>query len=89
MVFNASSVFLQVNSDSHGKLLMGKPLGMITDVCLPTSISKPLKASCGFTLLFYTMGIGWCINYMMKKVIDEKKGIFNLPKEAFTYPFHP
>ncbi len=48
-----------------------------------------MKASCGFTLLFYTMGIGWCINYMMKKVIDEKKGIFNLPKEAFTYPFHP
>ena len=38
-------------------------------------------ASQWFTLSFYT------IDTVMRKAIDEKKGIFILPDEAFTYSF--
>ena len=46
-------------------------------------------ASQGFTLSFYTTGIDLAIDTVMRKSIDEKKGIFTLPDEAFTYSFRP
>jgi hypothetical protein len=43
----------------------------------------------GFTLSFYTTGIDLTIDTVMRKAIDEKKGIFTLRDEVFTYPFRP
>jgi hypothetical protein len=46
-------------------------------------------ASQGITLSFSTTAIDLAIDTVMRKAIDEKKGIFTLPDEAFTYPFRP
>jgi hypothetical protein len=46
-------------------------------------------ASQGFTLSHYTTGIDLAIDIVMRKAIDEKRGIFTLLDEAFTYSFRP
>ena len=55
---------------------------------LKENLTEKLSSQ-GFTLSFYTTGIDLVIDTVMRKSIDEKKGIFTLPDEAFTYLFRP
>ncbi len=96
MVFDARGVFLQVERDFLGKPVVRKDDNgrLLANMYIETSEGSKVNfveklASCGFTLSFYTTGIDRKINSAMKTAIHEKRGVFNLPDEAFTYPFRP
>ena len=88
------STFLQ--RDLCGRLLVPQNTNGHRLVHVLLETSEGLKenlveklTSQGFTLSFYTTGIDLAIDTVMRKAIDEKKGIFTLPDEAFTYSFPP
>ena len=96
MVYEAANVFLQVKRDLRGRLSVPRDFYGRRLVHVLLQNSEGLKenlaeklASRGFTLSFYTTGIDLAIDTAMRKAIDEKKGIFTLPDEAFTYPYRP
>ena len=48
-----------------------------------------MLASRGFTLSFYTMGVDVGINQAMRRAVADRKDIFNLLQEVFTFPNRP
>ncbi len=88
MVLDARGVFLQVERDSCEKLLMPRDDNrhLLANIHIETSQDSNINfaeklASCGFNPFILHHG------HRLKKAINEKKGIFNLPEEVFTYPF--
>lgn len=96
MVYEANNVFLQVKRDFRGRLSVPQDLHKRRLAHVLLENSEGLKenlaeklASRGFTLSFYTTGIDLAIDNAMRKAVDERRGIFTLPDEAFTFPFRP
>ena len=96
MIFEAKSVFLQIERDLRGRLFLAQDNNKRRLAHLFLENSDGVKknfaemlASRGFTLSFYTTGVDVSINDAMRSAVAEKKGIFNLPEEVFTYPNRP
>ena len=96
-VFDAKAIFLQVAIDRAGNVT--KQLDMyrrvLTDIWLlfPNDENyyrlSLYLATGGLTFAFYATGIDTSIWREMREAIKEKKGLFNLPEEIFSYPMRP
>ena len=96
MLFEAKSVFLQIERDLRGRPLLAQDDHKRRLAHLVLENADGVKenfaeklASRGFTMSFYTTGVDVGINDAMRSAMAEKKGIFNLPEEVFTYPNRP
>ena len=97
MLFEASKVYLQVEMDRHGQVSTPKDLHgrRLANVFLREKQDNRLfnfadkLALSGHTLSFYTTGIDMSIDRAMRDAIKDKRGIFSLPEEIFTYPYRP
>ncbi|XP_028410937.1 uncharacterized protein LOC114544140 [Dendronephthya gigantea] len=94
LLFAAQEVYLQVYieegiavpTDHHGRRLLNIfAKGQDGKI---RNFAESL-ASSGHTMSFYTTGVEAAIDASMREAIADKRGIFNLPDEAFTYPFRP
>ena len=96
MIFEAKSVFLQIERDPRGRPFLAQDDHKRRLAHLFLENSSGVKENFaqklawhGFTLSFYTTGVDPDINDAMRSALAEKKGIFNLPDEVFTFPNRP
>jgi len=96
MIFEAKTVFLHIQRDFRGRPFLAQDdhKRRLAHLFLENSNGEienfaEKLASRGFTLSFYTTGVDVSINDAMRTAMAEKKGIFNLPEEVFTYPNRP
>ena len=96
LVFEAKAVFLHVERDFRGRPFLAKDSHgrRLAHLFLENSDGvqenfAEMLASRGFTLSFYTMGVDVGINQAMRRAVADRKGIFNLPQEVFTFPNRP
>ena len=90
LVFEAKAVF---ERDFCGRLFLAKDSHRrrLAHLFLENSDGvqenfAEMLASCGFTLSFYTTGVDVNINQAMRRAVADRKGIFNLPQEVYTFP---
>ena len=89
LVFEAKAVFLHVERDFCGRPFLAKDDHGRRLVHLFLENSDSVQENFAEMLAFYTMGVDVGINQAMRRAVADRKGIFNLPQDVFTFPNRP
>ena len=96
IAFGAQAIYIEDERDSQGRstILLDRYRRRLMNIFIE-DIGGTFKnlaeilAEHGYTLSYYTTGINTSINTSMREAIAEKRGIFSLPQDVFSYPYRP